>query len=546
VFVAGLRDGVWWEALPSGLQRLLLGGVMDAAAGQMSVISQYEAVRRTANTGETPQVYTHFCDTAFDRKGFAALNFSTGVGMDANGTEAASFGQQHFGACQLGDARLTDRLVKSGDLFLKHPGGTLPDKLNRNADLIGFYRLVNNPKVSHAKLIETHCARTRQLMATADGVILVIHDTTEIDHSGLDVDDLGPIGHGGCSGYLAHNSLAYDFQAKEVLGLVNQTLHVRRKVPKGESPKAKRDHPERESRLWKTGWTTLGPPTAGKLRVNVADRGADMFEFIEAVESACDHYVIRSKSNRNIEIDDGQGGVTKTKLHDWAARLPSLGTRTVAVECNHGQPARSAVVRVACGKATIKAPHFARGEHSNQDLTTYVVFVREENPPKGVAPLQWILLTNVVTTNLAEAELCIDWYACRPVIEEYHKAMKTGCGIELSQFTTGAALRATIAVLSVIATQLLRLRDLSRRPGATTQPATEIVEAEYVQAVSRWRYDEVRSLSVHDFFRAVAKLGGHLNRKHDGLPGWLVLWRGWTKLQLLVDGARSARLEKCV
>lgn len=459
--------------------------------------------------------------------------------MDANGdATGGSFGQVHFAACNLGDARLTARLVKTADQFLAHPGGTLPEKLNRNADLIGFYRLANNPKVSHAKLIAAHCRRTRELINSAEGVILIMHDTTEIDFSGLDVADLGPIGHGGCSGYLAHNSLAYDYEAREVLGLANQTLHVRRKVPKGESPKAKREHPQRESRLWKKGWDALGPPQEGRLRVNIADRGADLFEFIEAVQKAKDHYLIRSKSNRNIDIDDGAGGVIRTKLHDWAAALPSLGTRTVQVSANSGQPARKATVRVSCAKVSIKPPHFARGEHSKQDLGAYVVHVLEENPPAGVQPLRWILLTNLATSDLAQAQQRIDWYGCRPLVEEYHKAMKSGCGIELPQFTTGPALRAAVAVLSVVATQLLRLRDQSRSANAGTQPATDVVEEQYVQAISLWRFDEVRDLSVHEFFLAVAKLGGHLNRKHDGPPGWLVLWRGWTQLQLLVAGAR--------
>ena len=466
--------------------------------------------------------------------------------MEANGSTISSFGEEHFGAAQLGDARLTKRLVRTGNLFMEHPGGTLPHKLNRNADLMAFYRLANNPNVNHAKLIAAHCARTRRQMDNIKGVALVIHDTTEIDLSGLDVEDMGPIGHGGCRGYLAHNSLVYDFEAKEVLGLANQTLHVRRKVPKGESPKAKREHPQRESRLWTTGWKTLGQPSAGKLRVNIADRGADIFEFIEAIENAGDSYVIRSKSNRNIEIDDGHGGTIRTRLHDYAATLEPLGTHSVEVECNHGQPARSAVLSVACGKVTIIAPHFARGEHSSQNLITYVVFVHEQNPPKDVTPLQWILLTNVPTTDLAEARLRTEWYSCRPVVEEYHKAMKSGCGIELPQFTTGAALRAVIAVLSVVATQLLRLRDLSRQPDAITRPATEVVEAEYVEAMSYWLHKEGRPMSVYEFFRAVAKLGGHLNRKHDGPPGWLVLWRGWTKLQLLVDGARGERKRRCV
>src|SRR6266700_3661217 len=262
--------------------------------------------------------------------------------MDAHvSAEMSSFGRQHFGDCELGDKRLTDRLVRSADLFLAHPGGTLPDKLNNGADLIGFYRLANNPKVTHAKLIAAHAARTRQLIERSAGVVLIIHDTTEVDFSGLEsVQGLGQIGHGGCRGFLCHNSLAYDYDAGEVLGLAGQLIHVRRQVAKGESPKAKREHPGRESRLWKRGWEAVGPPPPGGRRVNLADRGADIFEFIEPMQWCGDQYVIRSKSNRNVELDDGRGGVVKAKLHDFARSLPALGERSVAVSTNRGHAGR--------------------------------------------------------------------------------------------------------------------------------------------------------------------------------------------------------------
>lgn len=469
--------------------------------------------------------------------------------MDANSSAAmVSFGERHFGHCDMGDKRLTSRLVLTADRFLEHPGGTLPDKLNSNANLIGFYRLANNPKVTHGKLLASHRARTLELMERCAGDVLVIHDTTEIDFSGLEsVAELGQIGHGGCRGYLCHNSLAYDYRAGEVLGLANQTIHVRRKVPRKESPKAKREHPERESRLWKKGWLALGPVPQGKRRVNVADRGADMFEFIEAVEQGGDHYVIRSKSDRNVELDDGKGGVVKAKLHDFARSLPTLGTRQVDVSTNRGHKGRTASVRIAAVPVSIRAPHFARGEHSKENLSAWVVHVRESKVPQDEAPLEWVLLTNVPAENVEQACERVDWYACRPIIEEYHKAAKTGCGIELPQFTTGHALQVAIAVLSVVATQLLRLRDLSRRDDAATRPAGDIVDPEYIVALSAWRFKMVRAdLSIHDFCLALAKLGGHLNRTHDGPPGWLVLWRGWTKLQLLVDGARTAIITHCV
>jgi len=88
---------------------------------------------------------------------------------------------------------------------------------------------------------------------------------------------------------------------------------------------------------------------------------------MEAVELGDDYYLIRSKSNRNIDIDDGHGGVVTAKLHDWARNLPTLGTRTVDVQANHGQKARCARVRIAAGKVSIKPPHFGpRGPFQQQ------------------------------------------------------------------------------------------------------------------------------------------------------------------------------------
>ena len=48
-------------------------------------------------------------------------------------------------------------------------------------------------------------------------------------------------------------------------------------------------------------------------------------------------------------------------------------------------------------------------------------------------------------------------------------------------------------------------------------------------------------MTVKEFFMALARLGGHMNRKSDGDPGWLVLWRGWMKLQSMLDGAEAER-----
>lgn len=60
------------------------------------------------------------------------------------------------------------------------------------------------------------------------------------------------------------------------------------------------------------------------------------------------------------------------------------------------------------------------------------------------------------------------------------------------------------------------------------------------------RFNQQRELTTHEFFMALAKLGGHLNRKSDKPPGWLVLWRGWTKLQPMVEAIAADRKARCV
>jgi len=453
--------------------------------------------------------------------------------------------EEQFGDCQFGDERLTRRAVRNAAAMLRHPGGTLPSKLSGN-DLLGFYRLANNPKVTHAKMLQCHREQTLREMNEVAGVVLLLSDTTEVDFTGLEsARDLGPIGNGGGRGLLCHNVLAVDYARRRVLGLVNQVTHKRRTVGKGEGLKAKREHPERESRLWKRALAELPPPSSpavpGQLRVHVCDRGGDAFENIEFWENRGEKYVIRSKCNRKVVAPDG----TTPRLHDHARQLPRAAEQTVRVSANHGQGGREARVAVGFGKVTLPAPRQKRGEHSDRPAQAWVVHVREVDPPAGQPALEWILLSNVAVESAAEAWERVSWYRCRPIVEELHKAMKTGCGVEALQLTTRHALEVALALLSVVATRLLRLRDLSRDEQSKACPATDVIDPIYVDVLSIMRYKQKRALTTHEFCMALARLGGHLNRKSDKPPGWLVLWRGWSRLQPMVEAVEADRAARC-
>lgn len=464
-----------------------------------------------------------------------------------DGLQQASFGQLHFGEAKLGDQRRTNRLVGLADQLTKHPGGTLPDKLPDPKDTKALYRLMDADDVTHAAVLKPHIDFTQQQIAARDDVVLIIHDGTELDYTKMySLTDLGQIGNGKHRGFICHNSLAVT-EGRQVLGLVNQILHRRAKVSKKETKAQSRKRKDRESRLWVQGAESVQastPETSTATCVDVCDRGADTFEFLDHERTHQRHFVVRSFHNRSLHVAKD---APKQYLHTEARQWQSQTTREVKISATTGRKARTAMVCISAGPVTLKAPRQKRGEHSNQPLPMHLVRVWAAETPEGKEPLEWFLMTSWPVQTPEDMTRVVEWYLIRWVIEEYHKGQKTGCRIEDMQFTTRDRLEPAIALLSVIAVTLLQLRDASRRPDAKARRATELLCGEYVELLSVWRHKRVHAdWSLHDFYYALARLGGHQNRKGDGAPGWLVLWRGWTKLNLMIHGAEAAiKRQKC-
>jgi hypothetical protein len=476
--------------------------------------------------------------------------------------DLSQFGTEHFGSAGLGDARRDKSLVDLGNRISRHPNGTLPDKLKDPNALRRCYDLMNTKDVTHAKVLQPHVRRTAGLLLEHKGIALCLHDTTELDYTSLIslVGELGQIGDGDGRGYECHNSLVVLPQSRRVLGLLAQQLHHRADVPKGETPVQRREREDRESLLWPKGAEAArvavqeacveqgleGLPD-GLCLVDVFDRGGDSFEFLDHLDAHNRRYVGRAKHNRNIRIGHKKDGETHTseeegKLHDHLRSLPAEGKgRKVTIRSHDGGTQRQATVVLSWAAVTLPPPQQQCGHSRRRPLKVWAVRVWEPTSPAGVEAVEWFLLTNVAVQSVEDAWERVDWYCCRWVIEEYHKAQKTGCSIEDPQFTTAAALEPMIALLSVVAVCLLNLRDMSRDKEMQDRLATEAVSQEEVEVLCGWRYGKRRPLMVKEFFLALARLGGHQNRKKDHPPGWLVLWRGWQALQLMVAGARASK-----
>jgi hypothetical protein len=455
-------------------------------------------------------------------------------------TACDSFGTRNFGALDLGDVRRTRRLVALVDQLCRHPGGTLPDKLNEPADLRAFYRLLDRPEVTHDVVIHSHADCTRRHIATLRGaVVLLLHDATELDYTPRTTlrDQLGQIGEGTHRGYICHNSLAVRADTGAVLGLTSQILHHRADVPRDEALKHKRERESRERRLWVRAVAASGPAPAGVRCVDVSDSLSDTFEYLAYEVTHRRPFVLRARESRGLQ----EPVAGQRYLFEAVRALPAVAERALDVQPSSGRRGRHTTARVACTPVRLAVPGKHLGEYPKRPLDLWAVRVWEPHTPADEEPLGWILLTNVAVTTAADAVERVDWYERRPIVEEYHKGQKTGCRIEALQFDTLGRLEAAIGVLSVVTTTLLQLRDAARAPDAEQRLATEVIDPLYVQVLQAHYGRRLGAQpTVRQFYLHVARLGGHQNRKVDGFPGWLTLWRGWTKLNAMVDGWQAA------
>ena len=470
-----------------------------------------------------------------------------------------SFGEMNFDRAQLGDKRRTKRLVQLVDQMAARPGGTLPQKFRCPADLQAFYRLMDCDDVTHKAILNAHREATFERIEQMNAPVLILHDTTELDYTThKSLDDLGQIGCGTRRGYITHNSLAVDPANREVLGLVNQELHCRVLVSKSETRAQRNKRKTRESLLWLKGVQSL--PDNWNL-VDVCDRGADNAEFLRHEVSSGRRFLIRSSFNRCVLLGHDESASSESlKLHEHMRTLPAEGTWELAVTSRvelrrgRGKEKKKLVTRHA-RKANMAVSYCAvqikpsKGGKKQPTMKVWAIRVWEIDPPEGQERLEWILITNEPVKSFAAAYRVVGWYECRWVIEEYHKGMKTGCKIEGMQFTSEERLQPAIAVLSVVTLTLLQLRDAARRPDAKTRKANTVVGNSYVEMLSLWRHKKInRDWTVHEFYYALARLGGHQNRKHDHPPGWQVIWEGWKELLPMATGydvAKTRYYKKC-
>ncbi|RJP33326.1 MAG: IS4 family transposase [Phycisphaerales bacterium] len=157
-----------------------------------------------------------------------------------------------------------------------------------------------------------------------------------------------------------------------------------------------------------------------------------------------------------------------------------------------------------------------------------------------------VIWTSVPRRKLSAAK-ALEWYRVRWQVEEWRKALKSGCRIEAAQLKSAEALEQLTALASVVAIRLIQLRDLAQatlkdKPDDPASPSEQpaalqaVVPRAWITVVSHLARCPAEELTQRQFWLTLAKRGGFIGRKSDGMPGWATIWKGWSEVMLIVQG----------
>lgn len=464
--------------------------------------------------------------------------------------------EREWSTAELGDFRRTRRAQRVGARWAADPTASFPKMMGTDGELEGLYGLVENDAVDPRELFAAHARATRdRIDESARGrEVLVIEDTTIFEFGGLHRRDVGWVSREK-QGFFAHFALAVAADGSgRPLGVVGLMTHMRKRpAPLMKRPISKWNgkrtvDPKRES----LRWNVLADETSDFLRgyaipIHVTDRESDSYLYIADRIAKDQRFVLRAKALQR-PVTLGPDFTDKTKLRLVAEQMVPIAER----------PAKLATRRTSKLSATRKThptrtPRVARLEfaaqriridrqrHIPEELPLFLdvnlVHVRELEPPPECEPIEWFLLTSQPIETAEDVLRVVDHYRARWTIEEFNKAIKTGCRYESRQLESMHALLVALALCVPIAWQMLALRAQSR--STPDAPATDVMSSKRIACL---RTVARRGLSkdptVHEIFMAVAALGGHLPR--NGPPGWQTLRAGLDTL-LTIEAAFEAR-----
>jgi len=459
--------------------------------------------------------------------------------------DARKWTERVFGGCDLGDPRRVDRLIDYAGRQACNPGASTSQACKGDsAAAEGAYRFLRNKQVTPQDIEDGVYEQTAELCRGRR--VLAIQDSTgtSVRNRAL-AEEL--FDEGSPTGFMVHSTLMVDAATREILGLLDQARWIRPKKRPGKSQRRERPYEEKESFKWQAATERMRERLVdAESFVTVCDREADIFEYLQYQLANELHCVVRASWDRNLEDN--------SHLWEFMRSQTVQGHRTVEIGQRGGQArgggqsarktrkARRANVEVRAAAVSVCWPK-SRKPANARSLVLNGILVTEPEPPDNCEALEWMLLTTEPIEFFGQIETVIEIYQTRWLIEEFHKAWKSGCNIEKRPVQTVETFERLMVITAPIAVRILQLRWLAQSADdetscepaltteewhclwASTQPKKPLPTA---PPTARWAY------------QAIGRLGGWLDTKRTGRIGWDTLWSGWDLLQQRVWGYRLA------
>lgn len=454
--------------------------------------------------------------------------------------EVKLWAEKEFGGSQLRDARRTQRLVSIAAGVAGKLGSALSSVCG-GSGAQAVSRLMGREETTVDSVLEWH---TKQTALRCEDVecVLAVQDTTVLDFSThKSVIGLGPTDSGDSRGLLQHSVLAVSDDGYP-LGLLGELIWARDESQRG-SRHSRRERPTsgKESQKWLWGLDRAQRATSQSVRlIVIGDRESDVYALFAADRRHNVDLLVRLAHNRAVADDEVH------LVRDAVARADVIGYRDLLVPRQGKRKARSVRLEVRATNVLLKRPRNNRIDALPSQISVCVVHAVEVNTPDGVEPLEWTLLTTCAIESFEQACQAIDRYSRRWTIEEFHRVLKSGCRVERVQFDDVGSIMPAVALLSVVAWRVLHLTKIART--SPDADASEVADSDEITALSAWLQAQgIKNYliqTVGQFVVAVARLGGFLGRKSDGMPGTKTIWQGTRDLEMLVTGYRLASLTK--
>jgi hypothetical protein len=455
------------------------------------------------------------------------------------GKAAVSRASEVFGRADLGDARLVRRAVALAEALAVAPNQSLPKVWSTPAELEAAYRFLRNPSTGFEQMMDPVQQATRERVLEKRR-ILALHDTTDIACQSADPEEVGYLQTGKAGFYVHHTLCVGCDDVIAPLGVLWSQLWGRPQRSSGRGARvsgselAKRD--QRESDRWLEAVTEAQLWAEGcDQMIHVMDREADSYRLFEHLRQHHADFVVRLRHDRRAE-----DGYITDALYDAPVRLRRTvplsprRAKTMPSYTHKGRNAREASLVVRCATVEIQPPHYMR---LSEPVTLNVVQVLEESPASGDEPVAWVLATSLPIDTAHQIAVIIDFYRARWLIEEFHKALKTGCLVEKRQLESFESITTLLALCYPIACEILSLRSRARQPDL---PAAAALRPSLLHCLRA--HPKARPLpenpTAEQAMSVIAGLGGHI--KHNGPPGWQTLAAGYAVLLAFEQGWLAA------